>query len=270
MYGTGLFADRDRPGWDEERERLQEALEALPPARTLDVACGTGWLTRHLPGEIVGLDQSESMLEVARERVPDGEFVVGDALSLPFADGSFERVFTATSTGTSRNPSGGASSWRHAVSPRSSSSSTRRCTRSRPLPVAGASAQRRLELAGLQALLHAGRGSPWSSAAVTAPPATGSSSSARHDAATLVLSLPRFAPAKQPGVPGVRRSGLPARVAAGARGPRGPARVHVRPGAGEWSRARSAGPGAAARDRRFGAGSSSRKTSSTRRSTARR
>ena len=94
VYGTGRFADRQRPRWHEERESLQEALAALPPARTLDVACGTGWLTQHLPGEIVGLDASESMLEVARERVPDGEFVVGDALSLPFSDDSFERLLT--------------------------------------------------------------------------------------------------------------------------------------------------------------------------------
>jgi ubiquinone/menaquinone biosynthesis C-methylase UbiE len=94
VYGTGVFADRHRPDWHEERERLQEALAALPPARTLDVACGTGWLTQHLPGEIVGVDASGSMLEVARERVPEGEFVVGDALSLPFPDESFDRLLT--------------------------------------------------------------------------------------------------------------------------------------------------------------------------------
>jgi ubiquinone/menaquinone biosynthesis C-methylase UbiE len=93
--GTGLFVDRDRPGWDEERTALTRALEALPPARTLDVACGTGFLTQHLPGEITGLDQSESMLELARERVPGDEFISGDALELPFEDGSFERLFTS-------------------------------------------------------------------------------------------------------------------------------------------------------------------------------
>ena len=94
VYGTGLFAQRDRPDWHTERERLQDALAALPPARTLVVACGTGWMTQHLPGEIVGLDASESMLEIARERVPHGEFVVGDALSLPFEDLSFDRLVT--------------------------------------------------------------------------------------------------------------------------------------------------------------------------------
>ena len=47
----------------EERERflaevvrLEQVLTELRPARTLDVACGTGFLTRHLPGEVTGLD----------------------------------------------------------------------------------------------------------------------------------------------------------------------------------------------------------------------
>jgi len=93
--GRGRFADRDRPGWSEELDELRRALRALPPARTLDVACGTGFLTRHLPGEVVGLDQSESMLEEARRQAPSATFATGDALELPFPDGSFERVFTA-------------------------------------------------------------------------------------------------------------------------------------------------------------------------------
>jgi ubiquinone/menaquinone biosynthesis C-methylase UbiE len=93
--GTGLFVDRHRPGWDEERTALTRTLEALSPARTLDIACGTGFLTEHLRGEITGLDQSPSMLELARAKVPQGRFVQGDALELPFPDDSFERVLTS-------------------------------------------------------------------------------------------------------------------------------------------------------------------------------
>jgi ubiquinone/menaquinone biosynthesis C-methylase UbiE len=93
--GRGLYSRNRPPDWDEERERLIRWIAKLPPARTLDVACGTGFLTRHLPGEVVGLDQSESMLAVARVQAPRVEFVQGDALALPFADGSFDRLFAS-------------------------------------------------------------------------------------------------------------------------------------------------------------------------------
>lgn len=93
--GTGRYAERDRPGWEDELARLVAALEGLPPARTLDVACGTGYLTRHLPGQVVGLDQSAAMLEEARRQAPDTSYVQGDALTLPFDDASFGRVFTS-------------------------------------------------------------------------------------------------------------------------------------------------------------------------------
>jgi ubiquinone/menaquinone biosynthesis C-methylase UbiE len=93
--GRGLYAGNRPADWDDERERLVGWISDLPPARTLDVACGTGFMTQHLRGEVVGLDQSESMLEIARERLPDAEFVRADALDLPFADDSFERVFAS-------------------------------------------------------------------------------------------------------------------------------------------------------------------------------
>jgi len=93
--GSGRFAERDRPGWEAEVEGLRRALEGLPPARTLDVACGTGFLARHLPGEVVGLDQSASMLEEARRQAPQATFLEGDALTLPIEDCTFDRVFTA-------------------------------------------------------------------------------------------------------------------------------------------------------------------------------
>ena len=92
--GLGRFDGLDRPKWDDEVRELEGVVASLPPVRTLDVACGTGFLTRHLRGEIVGLDQSASMLAIAQDRVPAGEFVQGDALDLPFEDGSFDRVFT--------------------------------------------------------------------------------------------------------------------------------------------------------------------------------
>ncbi|MBI4261318.1 MAG: class I SAM-dependent methyltransferase [Actinobacteria bacterium] len=70
-------------------------LTGLPPARTLDVGCGTAFLTRYLPGSIVGVDQSPGMLRIAAARVPGGRFVRADVPPLPFAASSFGRVFAA-------------------------------------------------------------------------------------------------------------------------------------------------------------------------------
>jgi ubiquinone/menaquinone biosynthesis C-methylase UbiE len=93
--GRGLYADRDRPGWEEELRTLTRVIAELPTKRTLDVACGTGFLTRHLRGDVVGLDASERMLTVARQRAPSARFVCGDALALPFEENSFERLFAS-------------------------------------------------------------------------------------------------------------------------------------------------------------------------------
>jgi SAM-dependent methyltransferase len=92
--GEGLYAPVP-PGWSEERDELMATLESLPPRRTLDVACGTGFVTGRLGGEIVGLDHSEAMLRVATRRNPGATFVRGDALALPFENGRFERVFAS-------------------------------------------------------------------------------------------------------------------------------------------------------------------------------
>jgi ubiquinone/menaquinone biosynthesis C-methylase UbiE len=93
--GRGLFAERDRPGWTDEVEQLVAVVAALEPGRTLDVACGTGFLTRHLRGDVVGIDASTAMLEQARRTVPHATYIAADALALPFPNDTFHRVFTA-------------------------------------------------------------------------------------------------------------------------------------------------------------------------------
>jgi SAM-dependent methyltransferase len=60
----------------------------------LDIACGSGPMSRELaqPGRtIVGIDISEHELALAAQRGP-GPWVRGDALALPFADGSVSAV----------------------------------------------------------------------------------------------------------------------------------------------------------------------------------
>ena len=93
--GTGLFAQRVRPGWPEELAALKAVLASLRFDTFLDVACGTGYLTECLSGSVIGLDQSASMLAVARRRLPRAPFIRGDALQIPFRSQEFDCLVAA-------------------------------------------------------------------------------------------------------------------------------------------------------------------------------
>ena len=87
-------------GFQEPRWRRRTVREArlAPGMAALDVACGTGKVATSLAkavgprGRVVGLDFSPRMIDRARRErsAPGLSFVVGDALALPFDDGSFD------------------------------------------------------------------------------------------------------------------------------------------------------------------------------------
>jgi demethylmenaquinone methyltransferase/2-methoxy-6-polyprenyl-1,4-benzoquinol methylase len=76
----------------------------LPGGRALDICCGTGMLTLELAravgreGHVIGLDFSQNMLDIARQRVNRSplqgiiDLVSGNAMSLPFEENSFDAV----------------------------------------------------------------------------------------------------------------------------------------------------------------------------------
>ncbi len=61
----------------------------------LDVGCGAGRFCRIAAdrgAKVAGLDATASFVEIARERIPDGDFRTGEMESLPWADDSFDLV----------------------------------------------------------------------------------------------------------------------------------------------------------------------------------
>ena len=78
---------------DAEQPVVHAALAAVPPGDALDAGCGTGRHAAALAAaghRTVGVDQSEEMLAIARTKVPDAEFRVGDLTVLPAEDASFD------------------------------------------------------------------------------------------------------------------------------------------------------------------------------------
>jgi ubiquinone/menaquinone biosynthesis C-methylase UbiE len=92
----GVFVARQRRGWAEAVAELEAVVAALEPRRTIDVACGTGFLTRCLTGPVLAVDRSPAMAAKAQERLGARatRVAVADALCLPVASGSVDRVFT--------------------------------------------------------------------------------------------------------------------------------------------------------------------------------
>jgi SAM-dependent methyltransferase len=63
--------------------------------QVLDLGCGAGGFCRLAAGagaRVTGIDAAAGMVEIARERVPDGRFAVGDIQFLPYDERSFDVV----------------------------------------------------------------------------------------------------------------------------------------------------------------------------------
>jgi SAM-dependent methyltransferase len=81
----------------DSRELVFEAVAETGPRSVLEVGCGEGELaqrmTAELAADVVAIDQSERMVELARARGVDAR--VGDVQELPFADASFDVAVAA-------------------------------------------------------------------------------------------------------------------------------------------------------------------------------
>ena len=102
------------------RRAAARATGLRPGGNALDVACGSGKLSQELlkvAGQVVGLDFSTGMLEVAAARAPGPRYVRGDALALPFADAEFDATTIAFGLRNLADPVRGLAEMRRVVRP---------------------------------------------------------------------------------------------------------------------------------------------------------
>lgn len=76
-------------------EHVLDRAEVGPSIRILDCGCGAGRFARLAADRgagVAGIDASEQLIEIASDRVPDGDFRAGDIEALPWEDDSFDVV----------------------------------------------------------------------------------------------------------------------------------------------------------------------------------
>lgn len=89
------FATLSEPGNCREYLAVAHRLGVSENDRLLDIACGSGLaieLARIRGAECAGIDASHRLVAVARDRNPGSDVRVGDMLSLPWPDASFDVV----------------------------------------------------------------------------------------------------------------------------------------------------------------------------------
>lgn len=89
------YDDGNNPLLDLEAPLVREIVDELPVGTALDAACGTGRHSAYLAGlghEVIGVDATTEMLELARAKVPAADFRLGDVHRLPVDDDSVDLV----------------------------------------------------------------------------------------------------------------------------------------------------------------------------------
>jgi len=91
------YSDENELRYNEEFAKFTRDLAmSLRCTSVLEIGCGTGIDLRLFPDtfQIHGIDLNEHALEIAKEKLPIGNFKKGSITELPFGDSSIDFVFT--------------------------------------------------------------------------------------------------------------------------------------------------------------------------------
>jgi SAM-dependent methyltransferase len=105
--GARDWARFQEPHFRSNYDTVHERLKIGNGTRLLDVGCGSGGaalLASERGARVAGLDAAPDAIEVARERVPEGDFRVGDMGHLPWPDHAFDAVTSFNAFQFARNP----------------------------------------------------------------------------------------------------------------------------------------------------------------------
>jgi len=105
-HGKKIVSDAEKvwnwssPSGKKRADRRVEFLINVPGIKkedkVLEIGCGTGLFTEKLynatKSDITGIDISEDLLEIARKKIPDANFLIEDAMNLSFQDATFDVI----------------------------------------------------------------------------------------------------------------------------------------------------------------------------------
>ncbi|NQU78316.1 methyltransferase domain-containing protein [Candidatus Woesearchaeota archaeon] len=106
-YYDGIAKGYDGLYEEEQQAKMDKIVKEYKVEKDfqlLDVGCGTGISTSRWDCETTGVDPSQELIRIAREKYPEKDFMVGKAESLPFPDKSFDVVTCITAIHNFENP----------------------------------------------------------------------------------------------------------------------------------------------------------------------
>ena len=110
LWGAGAkdFVEFNESTFEVLWKAMLDAAKVGMDTRILDAGCGGGGasiLAAGLGAKVTGLDASEAFINIVRQRVPNGEFRVGDIEELPYEYNSFDVSFSSQTLMFADNPS---------------------------------------------------------------------------------------------------------------------------------------------------------------------